>query len=153
MHTLSISQIFSNFSFYQDHYLTIIADPEQYFIPVAEAYIQIWPIGTQQLYLGDLLQLWLSEKWLVSHSRPSFLAAVTAGLPVQQGQDKPYIYQLSDSICSGGAYVKYHSEQAQHTWAVSWGSIYQYYWIYKSLSRPETRAVAPDKPLKPAISS
>ena len=65
MQTLTIAEIFSDFSFYQDHYLSIIAQPEQYFTPVQGVFIQVWPVGTQPLYLGDLLQLWFSEKWLI----------------------------------------------------------------------------------------
>ncbi len=34
MNTLTISQIFSNFSFYQENYLSIIADHNQYQTPV-----------------------------------------------------------------------------------------------------------------------
>ena len=65
MNTLTIPQIFSQLSFYQDHYLDIIQDSAQYFTPVAGAEIRLWPLATKQLYLGDLLQLWFAEKWLV----------------------------------------------------------------------------------------
>ena len=55
--------------FYQDHYLDIIQDSAQYFTPVAGAEIRLWPLATKQLYLGDLLQLWFAEKWLVEQER------------------------------------------------------------------------------------
>ena len=66
MHTLTIAEIFSNFSFYQNHYISIIQDPERYQTAVEDACIQVWPVGTQPLYLGDLLQLWCSDKWLIN---------------------------------------------------------------------------------------
>ena len=69
MNTLTIPQIFSQLSFYQDHYLEIIQDSAQYFTLVAGAEIRLWPLATKQLYLGDLLQLWFAEKWLVEKER------------------------------------------------------------------------------------
>jgi hypothetical protein len=38
MTTLSIESIFSNFSFYQDHYLEIIQDPQQYYTSVENSF-------------------------------------------------------------------------------------------------------------------
>ena len=66
MNTLTISQIFENFSFYQENYLSILQDSEQYFIQVEQAYLDVWPFTEKKLYLGDLLQLWFSEKWLIN---------------------------------------------------------------------------------------
>ena len=59
MNALTISDIFSNLEYYKEQYLAILAHPEQYFTPVAHAYVQVWPLAKEQLYLGDLLQLWL----------------------------------------------------------------------------------------------
>ena len=56
MNTLTIAHLFLNLQSYKDQYLTILENPEQYFVPVADAYINIWPVGKEQLYLGDLLQ-------------------------------------------------------------------------------------------------
>ena len=66
MNTLNISDIFSQFSYYQEHYLSILSTPEQYYTAVEGAYIHVWPLAPQDLYLGDLLQLWFSEKWLIN---------------------------------------------------------------------------------------
>ncbi len=66
MNTLTISDIFANLADYQDQYLSIISNPEQYYTPVESAYIDVWPVGCTDLYLGDLLQLWFSERWLVN---------------------------------------------------------------------------------------
>ena len=69
MNTLSIPQIFSQLAYYQENYLQIIADPAQYYIPVKDAHITLWPLAQKSLYLGDLLQLWFAEKWLVETER------------------------------------------------------------------------------------
>ena len=68
MNTLTISDIFANLADYQDQYLFIISNPEQYYTPVELAYIDVWPVGYTDLYVGDLLQLWFSERWLVNLS-------------------------------------------------------------------------------------
>ena len=56
MNTLSISDIFSQFSYYQEHYLSILSTPEQYSTALEGAFIHVWPLSPQDLYLGDLLQ-------------------------------------------------------------------------------------------------
>ncbi len=43
MTTLTISQIFEKFSFYQENYLSILQNPEQYHIEVEQAYLDVWP--------------------------------------------------------------------------------------------------------------
>ena len=63
MNTLTISQIFSNLSFYKDQYLNIIQSADLYFTEVEGAFVDLFPFKKQKLFLGDLLQLWFSEKW------------------------------------------------------------------------------------------
>ncbi|WP_236765705.1 hypothetical protein [Acinetobacter junii] len=63
MTTLRIESIFSNFSFYKQNYLNIINDPSQYYQVVESANIHFASFSDERLYLGDLLQLWLSDKW------------------------------------------------------------------------------------------
>ena len=50
MNTLTISDIFANLATYQDQYLSIISNPEQYYTPVESAYIDVWPVGCVDLY-------------------------------------------------------------------------------------------------------
>ena len=57
MNTLTISQIFSNLSFYKDQYLNIIQSADLYFTEVEGAFVDLFPFKKQQLFLGDLLQL------------------------------------------------------------------------------------------------
>ena len=49
MNTLSIPQIFSQLAYYQENYLQIIADPAQYYIPVKDAHITLWPLAQKSL--------------------------------------------------------------------------------------------------------
>lgn len=61
MKTLTVASIFSNFDFYQRNYLNILNQPESYYTPVEDAWIDAFPFKKQDLYLGDLLQLWFSS--------------------------------------------------------------------------------------------
>jgi len=150
MQTLTIAEIFSDFSFYQDHYLSIIAQPEQYFTPVQGAFIQVWPVGTQPLYLGDLLQLWFSEKWLIQSPCQLLLEARSNGRkqPLQREKDL-YLYELSGSALSGRNHCKVWSYSEQKTLSVSLDSVFKYYCLYRGTSRPEV----PERNLRDALKS
>ena len=102
MNTLSIPQIFQNLSFYQDNYLSILADPKQYKIPVESAYIDVWPFARIGLCLGDLLQLWFSQKWLIQPLEKNLieLELKLSSSPVQLPDDV-YLYQLSGNAFTG----------------------------------------------------
>ena len=69
MHTLTIAEIFSNLSFYQDHYLEIIEDPQQYYTLVENCFQNTFPFKQQALFLGDLLQLWFGDKWKIQNAK------------------------------------------------------------------------------------
>lgn len=134
MNTLSIPEIFANFSFYQTHYLSILADPEQYHLPVASAYINVWPIGHINLCLGDLLQLWFSEKWLINQTCLALAEHPDDGrkTPLQRDNDL-YLYQLSGSALSGSNRCQVWSVSAQKSHRVYLDGALKYYTIYKSI--------------------
>lgn len=67
MSKLTIKQIFSHFQFYQDNYQRIITSAELYYQPVESAVLHFSLVSQEQLYLGDVLQLWLNQTWL-SHA-------------------------------------------------------------------------------------
>lgn len=69
MTILNIQTIFSNFSFYQQNYLDILQDPERYYTPVENAFLNTFPFKQNALYLGDLLQLWFGNKWKIENAR------------------------------------------------------------------------------------
>ncbi|MCG9241134.1 hypothetical protein ACLDXR_10580 [Acinetobacter baumannii] len=43
MKTLTVASIFSNFDFYQRNYLNILNQPESYYTPVEDAWIDAFP--------------------------------------------------------------------------------------------------------------
>ena len=137
MHTLTIAEIFSNLSFYQDNYLSIIQDSVQYRTVVEDAYIQVWPVGTEQLYLGDLLQLWLSDKWLINSPCQLLLESYSNGRkkPLQRDHDL-YLYQLNGSALSGRNNSKVWSVSEQKKLSVSLDSVFKYLCIFKATHRP-----------------
>lgn len=152
MNTLSISQIFSHFSLYQKNYLSIIQDAEQYFTPVTEAFIELWPAGRHQLYLGDLLQLWLSEKWLIEKTHSSILDTLSATpQQIHQLKKDQYIYQITGSNLSGRNQAKVWSASQQDVASVSLDSAFKFYCIYKGMTRPQKHHINSGKFLKSAI--
>ena len=118
MNTLTIPQIFSQLSFYQDHYLEIIQDSAQYFTPVAGAEIRLWPLATKQLYLGDLLQLWFAEKWLVE-------------------KERQYIYELAGNLLTGSNQSKVWQASAKETQVLSVANVSKHYFEYRALTQPK----------------
>jgi len=136
MNTLTIPQIFSQLSFYQDHYLDIIQDPTQYFTPVADAEIRLWPLAAKQLYLGDLLQLWFAEKWLVEQER-QFSFEVFLNTPEAQRKDL-YIYSISGNIFTGSNQSKVWQASAEQIQILSVANVSRHYFEYQVLTRPKT---------------
>lgn len=102
MYTLTISQIFFNLGFYQNHYLNILQSPDQYFTEVEGAYIDVLPFKKQSLYLGDLLQLWFAQKWQVAISPAFEVEQYLAAIDVQTTLDQPaYIYAITANLFNG----------------------------------------------------
>ena len=151
MHTLTIAEIFSNLSFYQTNYLSILQDTQRYETAVEDAYIQVWPIGTQPLYLGDLLQLWFSDKWLINSPCQLLLDSYSKGRKqfLQRDHDL-YLYQLNGSALSGRNNSKVWSLSEQKKLSVSLDSVFKYLCIYKSTTGAE-HAFDLARPLKSAV--
>jgi hypothetical protein len=146
MTTLTISQIFEKFSFYQENYLSIIHNPEQYHIDVEQAYLDVWPFSEKKLYLGDLLQLWFSEKWLIDSTCRVLLGSSTfdsssstiqaTQTQIQRARDL-YLFQLSGSTLSGSNHAQVWSVSEQKVLYVSLDSIFKYYCYFESIERPK----------------
>lgn len=136
MNTLSIPEIFENLSFYQEQYLSIISDPVQYQTPVQGAYVNVWPLGHQDLYLGDLLQLWFSEKWLINTECRLRAEHPDDGrkFPLQRDRDL-YLYQLAGSALSGSNRSKVWSVSEQKELSVELDSALKYYCFQKGSQR------------------
>lgn len=111
MYTLTIAQIFSNLSFYQDHYLNILECPEQYYTQVEGAFIHVWPFKKQSLYLGDLLQLWFAEKWKVQPLLDFKIEEYLAAVDVQYFQNSNvYVYAIQGNALNGA--------NTSHVWSL-----------------------------------
>ena len=135
MNTLTIPQIFSQLSFYQDHYLEIIQDSNQYFTPVTGAEIRLWPLAIKQLYLGDLLQLWFAEKWLVEKER-QFSFEVFLNTPEIQPKDL-FIYAISGNLITGTNQSKVWQASTEQTQKLSIANVSKHYFEYCGLTRPK----------------
>ena len=137
MNTLNISDIFSQFSYYQEHYLSILSTPEQYYTAVEGAYIHVWPLAPQDLYLGDLLQLWFSEKWLIQSTCQLLSDHLDNGTkkPLQRDHDL-YLYQLAGSALSGSNRSRVWSVSEQKQLRVELDSAFRYLCEYKATTQP-----------------
>ncbi len=137
MNTLTISQIFENFSFYQDNYLSILQNPEQYYLEVEHSHIDVWPFSEKKLCLGDLLQLWFSEKWLINTNCRllSNTNEQVSGKALQREQDL-YLFQLSGSTLSGSNHAQVWSISEQRIIYVALDSVFKYYCYFESIERP-----------------
>lgn len=117
---------------------------------VEDACIQVWPVGTQPLYLGDLLQLWFSDKWLINAPCQLLLDSYSNGRKQSLQRDHDlYLYQLNGSALSGRNNSKVWSRSEQKKLSVSLDSVFKYLYIYKETTRPEDTLII-EKPLKSA---
>lgn len=145
MNTLSISDIFSNLSFYQDNYLAILKNPEHYYTDVEQAYFEVWPFGEKKLFLGDLLQLWFSEKWLIN-AKCQILTDLTTpntASSIQREHDL-YLFQLTGSTFSGANYAKVWSVSEQKIIHIALDRVLKYYCFFESIERPRLSLLAVD---------
>jgi hypothetical protein len=140
MNTLNISQIFSQFSFYQDHYLALIQDPAQYFTVVQGAEISLWPLATQQLYLGDLLQLWFAEKWLVEQERQYTFEVFLNAEYLGAEQKELYIYALHGNLVTGSNQSKVWQASIATSKTLGLANVSKHYFEYRALTKPKQLA-------------
>ncbi|ANF82119.1 hypothetical protein A3K93_07875 [Acinetobacter sp. NCu2D-2] len=135
MNTLSISQIFQNFDFYQTHYLSILSQPEQYKTPVQSAYIDLWPFARIELCLGDLLQLWFGEKWLI---QPAEKSLIELGLNLQvqpiTKSDDVYLYQISGNSFTGKNQSQAWSISQHKEISLNLDSVVRHFLEFKAIS-------------------
>ncbi|RKG34723.1 hypothetical protein [Acinetobacter tianfuensis] len=139
MNTLTISQLFSNFKLYQDQYLSILDDPERYYTPVADAYVQIWPAAPQQLFLGDLLQLWLGDKWVVNTEKAPLINSVFRAKADLKPQFNRFVFAIEGNLLTGQNKANAWLNDAAQSELTSVNSLFQFYCIWKSLNRPQVK--------------
>ena len=136
MQTLTISQIFSQLAFYQTEYLNILNTPSQYHIPVQNAHIDFWPFKHAQLCLGELLQLWFGDKWILQPTLQIFDAKPVLKRHLLQTHDL-YLYDLHGNVLTGQCEAWAWSLSKNQAVRVDVDSAVQYYSLYKSLSAPQ----------------
>ncbi len=123
MTILNIQSIFSNLSFYQQHYLEIIQDAAQYYTPVEHSFINTFPFKQQALYLGDLLQLWFGNKWKIQTAKD--LLSQKNTLTVDEHAPL-YLFQLGGELFLGANTALAWSVAEQKVVSVQVKSIWQY---------------------------
>ena len=138
MHTLTIAQIFNDFDLYQAQYQNILQDPQQYYIPVQAATLEIWPFPKKNLYLGDLLQLWFNQTWLINQVSESKHAIETqhnwfAKTSVQQ---HIYAFAISGNVVLGKTYLACWSVEQQCIISLEIEQSLKYVWTYQLLQKP-----------------
>ena len=101
MNTLTISQIFSNLEFYKQNYLSILNSPSSYFTEVEGAIVDVFPFKKHHLVLGELLQLWFSEKWSIDHDQSFTIEQYLAANDIKANLNKVYIYSIKGNAILG----------------------------------------------------
>lgn len=134
MTILRIQSIFSNLSFYQEHYLDILQDPERYYTPVESSFINTFPFKQQALFLGDLLQLWFGNKWKIIDSRN----LLSQKNPLTVNQQSPlYLFQLGGELILGANTALAWSVAEEKIVTVQVKSIWQYAVFSHLCTRPK----------------
>lgn len=137
MNTLSISQIFSNISFYEENYLSIISDPEQYQTSVPEAFIQVWPFKKESLYLGDLLQLWFAQKWLAKAPIEYHFELFLNVTDESRNEEKNlYLYAITGNVLTGRNETLAWSLKNNQTEILYIDNVLQNYCTFKACQYP-----------------
>lgn len=137
MNTLSISQIFSKLDYYQENYLSIIHSPEQYYTPVLDAYVHVWPLKKQALYLGDLLQLWFAEKWIVTPAQHYILEQYLAAQDVIRAKNNiAYIYAINANSFTRQNKTQIWSTHLSQSQTVVTEDTVKYYCEFLACERP-----------------
>lgn len=132
MNTLSITDIFKNLAFYQAHYQSILSDSNQYHTLVEDAVLSVWPLSSKNLYLGDLLQLWFSQKWRVDQTLNTQNNKIFREVIHTANQDDElYLYHIEGNALLGRGVAKGWSISEQCAYEVTLESSLQYYCTYK----------------------
>lgn len=138
MTTLTIPQIFSNLEFYKENYLNILNSPDTYFTEVDGAFVDLFPFKQQHLFLGDLLQLWFSEKWsddvTSSHRIEEYLAAQDIK---DYASKHVYIYSIKGNAVTGLNTSQVWDQNSQLVQQVEVRSPLKYYVELVNCPRPD----------------
>ena len=140
MNTLTIRQIFSNLHYYQDQYLTIVNDADLYFTLVEDANIQVWPLGNHQVYLGDLLQLWFGDKWILNEKAKPLINSILREKSDISSEFNHYIFSIEGSTLTGKNQVKAWSIEKKEIITLNVDNLFQFYCVFKVCKRPAIKS-------------
>ena len=138
MPILHIQEIFSQFQFYQAQYLDIIKNPELYYQPVLNAHIHFSIVSEEKIYLGDLLQLWLGDKWtehqvkILSHADQPLWVHLT-----ECWHNSLFLFALERKGLFSKTSALAWSTEEQQIKQISLDQALPYYCHYLSLERPK----------------
>lgn len=135
MNTLTVADIFKNIAFYQARYQAILNNQTEYQTPVQDAVLEVWPAQSRVLYLGDLLQLWFSQKWLINSECTLLKKDQTFPQlfnPKIQ-RDDLYLCELHGNAVLGKSIAKVWSVSEQQLLEVELEGSLQYYCSYKTV--------------------
>lgn len=137
MYTLTIAQIFSQIEFYQENYLNILNTPESYFTEVEGAFVELFPFKKQNLFLGDLLQLWFAEKWLVEQSYQFQFEVFLNKQSSEETSKDLFVYAITGNLITGENQSKAWNSSTCSKNKVYLRSSFRHYCEFKALTRPK----------------
>jgi len=135
MNALTIQKIFSNIDYYQDQYLSILNNADLYFSIVDDAQLQLRFVKDKQLYLGDLLQLWFSEKWIFNPENKISLSQFFTK-QIAQSNDHLYVFAIRGNAVTGQNICKAWNIHEQKVVDICLDAILPYYCYFESITRP-----------------
>ncbi|SPL72509.1 hypothetical protein [Acinetobacter stercoris] len=150
MPKLSILDIFSNFDYYKEHYLSILSDANLYFSEVENAHFKLQFLNDKKIYLGDLLQLWFSEKWLFQRQLALKFFSFPWGNTSQPEQDL-YLFAVEGNILTGNNICKAWCASENKVITTTLDAVLPYYCYFKALTRPGARNETKVKLVRPAV--
>ncbi|MHA3048724.1 hypothetical protein [Acinetobacter sp. ANC 4641] len=140
---LRIQDIFANFQFYKENYLSILKNPQSYYQAVADAGIHFAILSEQKVYLGDLLQLWFGDKWTEHQAKQLQQGESNYWQPVQQDSASSDIFVFAIQGQGIGKHAKalawsQHDAQIREIYL---DRVLPYYFNFIALERPKHSAV------------
>lgn len=135
MTKLSISDIFSNLEYYKKHYLAILDDSNQYFTEVENAHFKLEFFKDKKIFLGDLLQLWFSEKWLFQKHFNLKQIHFPWAKQAKPEQDL-YLFEVKGNIFTGNNICRAWCASENKIINTTLDAVFPYYCYIKTLSRP-----------------
>ncbi len=138
MSKLYISDIFSNLEYYKQQYLSIISDSNLYFTEVENAHFKLDFFKDRKIFLGDLLQLWFSEKWLFQRHF-NFKNFQFPWAKQSNSEQDLYLFEVKGNIFTGNNICKAWCASEKKVIDTTLDAVFPYFCYLKALTRPCTQ--------------